>query len=159
MGAALLEILVTLTFLGLRATYYHERLTRVNWPCLDFLRCVSAAIIFIVVGFAVIATNHEGSAVSAFVSDRFSPLHRESDSGVSLWGILGDRFQSYSNWNFLLGRLQNLPSGDGIRRRPRASVNLHAHTSSGENPTSGLQLLYLRVLSELTPSFLENLDP
>uniref|UniRef100_A0A8C5RFJ7 CKLF like MARVEL transmembrane domain containing 5 n=1 Tax=Laticauda laticaudata TaxID=8630 RepID=A0A8C5RFJ7_LATLA len=88
MGAALLEMLVTLTFLGLRATYYHERLTRVNWPCLvgkplgfgsanalknaipnflDFLRCVSAAIIFIVVGFAVIATNHEGSAVSAFV--------------------------------------------------------------------------------------------
>uniref|UniRef100_A0A670Z001 CKLF like MARVEL transmembrane domain containing 5 n=1 Tax=Pseudonaja textilis TaxID=8673 RepID=A0A670Z001_PSETE len=36
MGAALLEILVTLTFLGLRATYYHERLTRVNWPCLVF---------------------------------------------------------------------------------------------------------------------------
>ncbi|XP_026575345.1 CKLF-like MARVEL transmembrane domain-containing protein 5 [Pseudonaja textilis] len=67
MGAALLEILVTLTFLGLRATYYHERLTRVNWPCLDFLRCISAAIIFIVVGFAVIATNHGGSAVSAFV--------------------------------------------------------------------------------------------
>uniref|UniRef100_A0A670YR74 CKLF like MARVEL transmembrane domain containing 5 n=1 Tax=Pseudonaja textilis TaxID=8673 RepID=A0A670YR74_PSETE len=98
MGAALLEILVTLTFLGLRATYYHERLTRVNWPCLvgkplglgsaksptvglgndfctdsvaffrlqDFLRCISAAIIFIVVGFAVIATNHGGSAVSAF---------------------------------------------------------------------------------------------
>ncbi|XP_034262210.1 CKLF-like MARVEL transmembrane domain-containing protein 5 [Pantherophis guttatus] len=67
MGAALLEVLVTLTFLGLRATYYHERLTWVNWPCLDFLRCVSAASIFIVVGFAVIATNHEGSAVSAFV--------------------------------------------------------------------------------------------
>lgn len=34
MGAALLEMLVTLTFLGLRATYYHERLTWVNWPCL-----------------------------------------------------------------------------------------------------------------------------
>uniref|UniRef100_A0A670YR59 CKLF like MARVEL transmembrane domain containing 5 n=1 Tax=Pseudonaja textilis TaxID=8673 RepID=A0A670YR59_PSETE len=34
---------------------------------LDFLRCISAAIIFIVVGFAVIATNHGGSAVSAFV--------------------------------------------------------------------------------------------
>ncbi|XP_070584027.1 CKLF-like MARVEL transmembrane domain-containing protein 5 [Erythrolamprus reginae] len=67
MGAALLEMLVTLTFLGLRATYYHERLTRVNWPCLDFLRCVSAGIVFVVVGFAVIATNHEGSAVSAFV--------------------------------------------------------------------------------------------
>ncbi|KAL7977715.1 hypothetical protein Chor_009664 [Crotalus horridus] len=36
MGAALLEMLVTLTFLALRVTYYHERLTRVNWPCLVF---------------------------------------------------------------------------------------------------------------------------
>lgn len=34
MGAALLEVLVTLAFLGLRATRYYERLTRVNWPCL-----------------------------------------------------------------------------------------------------------------------------
>ncbi|XP_077773027.1 CKLF-like MARVEL transmembrane domain-containing protein 5 isoform X1 [Podarcis muralis] len=34
MGAALLEVLVTLAFLGLRATHYYERLTRVNWPCL-----------------------------------------------------------------------------------------------------------------------------
>ncbi|XP_061445131.1 CKLF-like MARVEL transmembrane domain-containing protein 5 isoform X1 [Rhineura floridana] len=67
MGAALLEVLVTLTFLGLRATHYYERLTRVNWPCLDFLRCISAAIVFIVVAFAVIAASHEGSAVSAFV--------------------------------------------------------------------------------------------
>ncbi|XP_062814225.1 CKLF-like MARVEL transmembrane domain-containing protein 5 [Anolis carolinensis] len=67
MGAALLEVLVTLAFLALRATHYYERLTRVNWPCLDFLRCVSAAIVFTVVAFAVIAASHEGSAVSAFV--------------------------------------------------------------------------------------------
>ncbi|KAJ6653086.1 hypothetical protein lerEdw1_010172, partial [Lerista edwardsae] len=67
MGAALLEVLVTLAFLGLRATHYYERLTRVNWPCLDFLRCISAAIVFIVVAFAVIAASHAGSAVSAFV--------------------------------------------------------------------------------------------
>ncbi|CAI5791377.1 CKLF-like MARVEL transmembrane domain-containing protein 5 [Podarcis lilfordi] len=67
MGAALLEVLVTLAFLGLRATHYYERLTRVNWPCLDFLRCISAAIVFTVVAFAVIAASHEGSAVSAFV--------------------------------------------------------------------------------------------
>ncbi|KAM6449646.1 CKLF-like MARVEL transmembrane domain-containing protein 5 isoform 2-T2 [Liasis olivaceus] len=72
MGAALLEVLVTLAFLGLRATHFHERLSRVNWPCLvghlsDFLRCVSAAIVFIVVAFAVIAASHDGSAVSAFV--------------------------------------------------------------------------------------------
>ncbi|XP_077171328.1 CKLF-like MARVEL transmembrane domain-containing protein 5 [Paroedura picta] len=67
MGAALLEVLVTLAFLGLRATHYYERLTRVNWPCLDFLRSISAAIVFIVVAFAVIAASHEGSAVSAFV--------------------------------------------------------------------------------------------
>uniref|UniRef100_H9GTK1 Uncharacterized protein n=1 Tax=Anolis carolinensis TaxID=28377 RepID=H9GTK1_ANOCA len=40
----------------------------VTRPLLDFLRCVSAAIVFTVVAFAVIAASHEGSAVSAFVS-------------------------------------------------------------------------------------------
>uniref|UniRef100_A0A8D2JFA4 CKLF like MARVEL transmembrane domain containing 5 n=1 Tax=Varanus komodoensis TaxID=61221 RepID=A0A8D2JFA4_VARKO len=34
---------------------------------LDFLRCISAAIVFTVVAFAVIAASHSGSAVSAFV--------------------------------------------------------------------------------------------
>uniref|UniRef100_A0A8D0BA86 CKLF like MARVEL transmembrane domain containing 5 n=1 Tax=Salvator merianae TaxID=96440 RepID=A0A8D0BA86_SALMN len=46
MGAALLEVLVTLAFLGLRATHYYERLTRVNWPCLIFSLILIAVFCF-----------------------------------------------------------------------------------------------------------------
>uniref|UniRef100_A0A8D2KWG9 CKLF like MARVEL transmembrane domain containing 5 n=1 Tax=Varanus komodoensis TaxID=61221 RepID=A0A8D2KWG9_VARKO len=46
MGAALLEVLVTLAFLGLRATHYYERLTRMNWPCLVFSLILIAVFCF-----------------------------------------------------------------------------------------------------------------
>ncbi|KAH0626172.1 hypothetical protein JD844_000987 [Phrynosoma platyrhinos] len=46
MGAALLEVLVTLAFLALRATHYYERLTRVNWPCLVFSLILIAVFCF-----------------------------------------------------------------------------------------------------------------
>jgi len=66
MAAALLEFFITLAFLFLYATQYYLRFDRLNWPCLDFLRCVSAIIIFLVVSFAAV-TSRDGAAIAAFV--------------------------------------------------------------------------------------------
>nr|KAF6499545.1 CKLF like MARVEL transmembrane domain containing 5 [Molossus molossus] len=44
----------------------YQRFDRLNWPCLDFLRCVSAIIIFLVVSFAAV-TSRDGAAIAAFV--------------------------------------------------------------------------------------------
>ncbi|XP_059859469.1 CKLF-like MARVEL transmembrane domain-containing protein 5 [Delphinus delphis] len=66
MAAALLEFFITLAFLFLYATQYYQRFDRLNWPCLDFLRCVSASIIFLVVSFAAV-TSRDGAAIAAFV--------------------------------------------------------------------------------------------
>ncbi|XP_040824741.1 CKLF-like MARVEL transmembrane domain-containing protein 5 isoform X1 [Ochotona curzoniae] len=67
MAAALLEFFITLAFLFLYATQYYQRFDRLNWPCLDFLRCISAIIIFLVVSFAAV-TSRDGAAIAAFVS-------------------------------------------------------------------------------------------
>ncbi|XP_011846073.1 PREDICTED: CKLF-like MARVEL transmembrane domain-containing protein 5 isoform X1 [Mandrillus leucophaeus] len=66
MAAALLEFFITLAFLFLYATQYYQHFNRLNWPCLDFLRCVSAIIIFLVVSFAAV-TSRDGAAIAAFV--------------------------------------------------------------------------------------------
>ncbi|XP_037691469.1 CKLF-like MARVEL transmembrane domain-containing protein 5 isoform X4 [Choloepus didactylus] len=66
MAAALLEFFITLAFLFLYATQYYRRFDRLNWPCLDFLRCVSAIIIFLVVSFAAV-TSRDGAAIAAFI--------------------------------------------------------------------------------------------
>ncbi|XP_028933624.1 CKLF-like MARVEL transmembrane domain-containing protein 5 [Ornithorhynchus anatinus] len=66
MVAALLEFFITLAFLFLFATQYYQRFERLNWPCLDFLRCVSAIVIFLVISFAAI-TVRDGAAIAAFV--------------------------------------------------------------------------------------------
>ncbi|XP_032773286.1 CKLF-like MARVEL transmembrane domain-containing protein 5 [Rattus rattus] len=66
MAAALLEFFITLAFLFLYATQCYQRFDRLNWPCLDFLRCLSAIIIFLVVSFAAV-TSREGAAIAAFV--------------------------------------------------------------------------------------------
>ncbi|KAF6351017.1 CKLF like MARVEL transmembrane domain containing 5 [Rhinolophus ferrumequinum] len=66
MAAALLEFFITLAFLFLYATQYYQRFDRLNWPCLDFLRCVSAIIIFLVVSIAAV-TSRDGAAIAAFV--------------------------------------------------------------------------------------------
>ncbi|XP_069881511.1 CKLF-like MARVEL transmembrane domain-containing protein 5 isoform X2 [Dipodomys merriami] len=50
----------------LETELYYQRFDRLNWPCLDFLRCVSAIIIFLVVSFAAV-TSREGAAIAAFV--------------------------------------------------------------------------------------------
>ncbi|XP_043842069.1 CKLF-like MARVEL transmembrane domain-containing protein 5 isoform X1 [Dromiciops gliroides] len=66
MAAPLLEFLITLAFILLYATQYYQRFQRLNWPCLDFLRCVSAVVILLVVSFAAVASR-EGPAIAAFV--------------------------------------------------------------------------------------------
>uniref|UniRef100_A0A8I3MMF1 CKLF like MARVEL transmembrane domain containing 5 n=1 Tax=Canis lupus familiaris TaxID=9615 RepID=A0A8I3MMF1_CANLF len=66
MAAALLEFFITLAFLFLYATQYYQHFDRLNWPCLDFLRCISAIIIFLVVSFAAV-TSRDGAAIAAFV--------------------------------------------------------------------------------------------
>ncbi|XP_078497477.1 CKLF-like MARVEL transmembrane domain-containing protein 5 [Lissotriton helveticus] len=64
--APLLEFLFTLAFYFLFATKYQERFPSFNWPCLDFLRCVSAAIVIMVVSIAAAArSGGEGGAVAA----------------------------------------------------------------------------------------------
>ncbi|XP_037691466.1 CKLF-like MARVEL transmembrane domain-containing protein 5 isoform X3 [Choloepus didactylus] len=50
----------------LETELYYRRFDRLNWPCLDFLRCVSAIIIFLVVSFAAV-TSRDGAAIAAFV--------------------------------------------------------------------------------------------
>ncbi|XP_067389247.1 CKLF-like MARVEL transmembrane domain-containing protein 5 isoform X1 [Emydura macquarii macquarii] len=65
-GAALLEALLGAAALGLRAAHGQEGGPRPPWPCLDFLRAASAALIFLVVSPAAIATSRDGPAASAF---------------------------------------------------------------------------------------------
>ncbi|XP_072480235.1 CKLF-like MARVEL transmembrane domain-containing protein 5 isoform X2 [Notamacropus eugenii] len=66
MAAPLLEFLITLAFIFLYATQSYQRFERLNWPCLDFLRCVSAVVILLVVSFAAVVSR-EGPAIAAFI--------------------------------------------------------------------------------------------
>ncbi|KAM4050163.1 CKLF-like MARVEL transmembrane domain-containing protein 5 [Anomaloglossus baeobatrachus] len=61
LAAALIELIITLIFLVLFSSHYHLRFAALNWPCMDFLRCVSAAVIFVVVSI-VAATRSSGEA-------------------------------------------------------------------------------------------------
>ncbi|XP_075425190.1 CKLF-like MARVEL transmembrane domain-containing protein 5 isoform X2 [Ascaphus truei] len=66
LAAALLELLITLVFLALLSSRYHLRLTAINWPCTDFLRCVSATLIFLVVSIVAAARSAgDGGAITA----------------------------------------------------------------------------------------------
>ncbi|XP_030043325.1 CKLF-like MARVEL transmembrane domain-containing protein 5 [Microcaecilia unicolor] len=66
MAAALLEFFITLAFLFIYSTQCYQRFSGLNWPCMDFLRCVSAVIIFLVVSIAAATrSGGEGGAVAA----------------------------------------------------------------------------------------------
>ncbi|XP_068098413.1 CKLF-like MARVEL transmembrane domain-containing protein 5 isoform X3 [Hyperolius riggenbachi] len=66
LAAPLIELLIILIFLIIYSSHYHERLTALNWPCTDFLRCVSAALIFLVVSIVAAArSSGEGGAITA----------------------------------------------------------------------------------------------
>ncbi|XP_072271198.1 CKLF-like MARVEL transmembrane domain-containing protein 5 [Pyxicephalus adspersus] len=66
LAAPLIELIITLIFLILYSSHYNERFTALNWPCTDFLRCVSAAIIFLVVSIVSAArSSGDGGAITA----------------------------------------------------------------------------------------------
>ncbi|XP_053558303.1 CKLF-like MARVEL transmembrane domain-containing protein 5 [Bombina bombina] len=66
LAAPLLEFIITLIFLIIFSSRYHFRLTSLNWPCTDFLRCVSAAVIFLVISIVAAArSSGEGGAITA----------------------------------------------------------------------------------------------
>lgn len=66
LAAPLIELIITLIFLILYSSHYNERLAALNWPCTDFLRCVSAAVIFLVVSIVAAArSSGDGGAITA----------------------------------------------------------------------------------------------
>lgn len=66
LAAPLIELIITLIFLIIFSSHYHLRLAALNWPCTDFLRCVSAAVIFLVVSIvAAIRSSGDGGAITA----------------------------------------------------------------------------------------------
>ncbi|XP_064415585.1 CKLF-like MARVEL transmembrane domain-containing protein 5 [Latimeria chalumnae] len=67
LAAPLLEFLITLAFLFLYMTKYYERFKGLNWPCTDFLRCVSAIIIFLVVSISAAVKGGEGGTTAGAV--------------------------------------------------------------------------------------------
>ncbi|KAM9329926.1 CKLF-like MARVEL transmembrane domain-containing protein 5 [Gastrophryne carolinensis] len=66
LAAALIELIITLIFLIIYSSHYYERLAALNWPCTDFLRCVSGAVIFLVVSIvAAVRSSGDGGAITA----------------------------------------------------------------------------------------------
>ncbi|KAM4808628.1 CKLF-like MARVEL transmembrane domain-containing protein 5 [Rhinophrynus dorsalis] len=66
LAAPLLEFIITIIFFIILSSRYHLRLTSINWPCTDFLRCASAAVIFLVVSIVAAArSSGEGGAITA----------------------------------------------------------------------------------------------
>lgn len=66
LAAPLIELIITLIFLIIFSSHYHLRLAALNWPCTDFLRCVSAAVIFLVVSIvAAVRSSGDGGAITA----------------------------------------------------------------------------------------------
>nr|XP_033780546.1 CKLF-like MARVEL transmembrane domain-containing protein 5 [Geotrypetes seraphini] len=66
-SAALLEFFITLAFLFIYSTHCYQRFPGVNWLCMDFLRCVSAVIIFLAVSITAVGdrSGGGGGAISA----------------------------------------------------------------------------------------------
>ncbi|XP_053324139.1 CKLF-like MARVEL transmembrane domain-containing protein 5 [Spea bombifrons] len=68
LAAPLLELIITIIFIILISSQYHLRLTALNWPCMDFLRCASAALImFVVSAVAAARSSGYGGAITAAI--------------------------------------------------------------------------------------------
>ncbi|KAE8633489.1 hypothetical protein XENTR_v10001892 [Xenopus tropicalis] len=66
LAAPLLEFIITIVFFIIVSSRYHLRLTALNWPCMDFLRCVSAALVILVVSVVAAARGAgDGAAITA----------------------------------------------------------------------------------------------
>ncbi|KAM4710226.1 CKLF-like MARVEL transmembrane domain-containing protein 5 [Discoglossus pictus] len=65
LAAPLVQFIITLIYLIIISSRYHLRLTGLNWPCTDFLRCVSGSIIFLVISIVAAArSSGDGGAVT-----------------------------------------------------------------------------------------------
>ncbi|KAG8455418.1 hypothetical protein GDO86_001561 [Hymenochirus boettgeri] len=66
LAAPLVEFIITIIFFIIISSRYHLRLTGLNWPCTDFLRCISAAVIILVVSVVAAARGAgDGAAITA----------------------------------------------------------------------------------------------
>ncbi|XP_064414266.1 CKLF-like MARVEL transmembrane domain-containing protein 3 isoform X2 [Latimeria chalumnae] len=67
MTAPLLEFLFALFIFYAYSSKLNEKFTGVHWPLMDFLRCVSAAIIYFVISIIAISQRSDGAAKAAGV--------------------------------------------------------------------------------------------
>ncbi|CAL8350790.1 unnamed protein product [Merluccius merluccius] len=65
--APLLEFLVALFLLFAYSTKFNQRFTSFHWPLMDFLRCVSASIIFFVISIISVSKYSDGASKAAGV--------------------------------------------------------------------------------------------
>uniref|UniRef100_A0A4W3J1M7 CKLF-like MARVEL transmembrane domain containing 3 n=1 Tax=Callorhinchus milii TaxID=7868 RepID=A0A4W3J1M7_CALMI len=67
MAAPLIEFLLSLCAYYLYATKYIERFTSFHWPFVDFLRCVTAAIIFFAISMYAVTKGNDAASKAAGV--------------------------------------------------------------------------------------------
>ncbi|XP_078393330.1 CKLF-like MARVEL transmembrane domain-containing protein 5 [Cetorhinus maximus] len=65
MAGPLIFIVITLTFLVVYMANYQDKLTGINWPCIDFLRAASSAVIFLILSITTAAKSKDGGSASA----------------------------------------------------------------------------------------------
>ncbi|XP_034021549.1 CKLF-like MARVEL transmembrane domain-containing protein 3, partial [Thalassophryne amazonica] len=63
--APLLELLAALFLLFAYSTKFNERFKSFHWPLMDFLRCVSASIIFFIISIIAVSKYLDGSSKAA----------------------------------------------------------------------------------------------
>ncbi|XP_078138788.1 CKLF-like MARVEL transmembrane domain-containing protein 3 isoform X1 [Centroberyx gerrardi] len=63
--APLLEFLAALFLLFAYSTKFNERFKGFHWPLMDFLRCVSASIIFFIISIIAVSKYVDGSSKAA----------------------------------------------------------------------------------------------
>lgn len=63
--APLIEFLIALFLLFAYSTKFNERFKGFQWPLMDFLRCVSASIIFFIISIIAVSKYADGSSKAA----------------------------------------------------------------------------------------------
>ncbi|XP_066460092.1 CKLF-like MARVEL transmembrane domain-containing protein 5 [Eleutherodactylus coqui] len=99
LAVPMVEFIITLGFLILFSSHYYLRFTALNWPCMDFMRCVSAVLIFLVVSIVAAARNSgDGGTIAA-----------------ALFGFILTGVFSYDAYNIYKTEIRDRPdeTGDG----------------------------------------------
>ncbi|XP_078064659.1 CKLF-like MARVEL transmembrane domain-containing protein 5 [Mustelus asterias] len=65
--APLLFLIINITFIVVYMTNYQEKMKRINWPCIDFLRAAVSAVIFLILSITSAAKGTGGGTQSAAV--------------------------------------------------------------------------------------------